>query len=277
MAITVRQVVEEIVRAFPDNGEVDVDLIESAKNFEIDRIDIVAALKEMEEEGLGVFWKGRRGRKTRFIKGAKRIPADIDQLALSLLREEVLTKPKDYIILVSFDECAEKLSTMDSSDCEDILIDLDQYKDRIDAVHFFGGKVTKAVDALKALQDEGLGVFCIGRRGKFSRFICGTNKEEMKNKPKGIALKTSVIEKDSNIKSFNVINGVIFKALEGNGKFPTIKEAIDVARIENISLDIISAEVDKYGYFAEAVYVDKINKNQEHKNEKNHVGVMVED
>ena len=261
MAITVKEIVSEIVSAFPENGEVEVDLIEKAKNYEIDRIDIVAALKEMEAEGYGVFWKGRRGKKTRFIKGAKRVPASVDQIALGLLRDEVSTKPKDHVILVSLDECIEK-----AEDDEDSLKELEQYKCHVDAAHFFGGKVAKAVDALKVLQDEGLGVFIIGRRGKLSRFVCGITKDEMKNKPKGIMLKAAIVEKVTDTKSFNVINGVIFKAPDG--KYPTIKDAMEGANIENISVDIISAEVDKYGYFAEAVYIDKVNKNQEVKVEK---------
>jgi len=237
MAITVKEIVQDIVSEFPADGEIDVEHVMEF-NDGIERIDVVNAMKALEFEGQGILWKGRRGKKTRFIKGAKRTIVEIDKEDLQQFEEHMDTMAKGDTILVSFDECEKRLK-----DDPELKEELEKYRGQKD-VSFFFGKTTSAVDALKHLQHENRGTFIIGRRGKFSRFIVGMSKQDLIAKPKGLIL-TNIEEEQKPVR-YDIKNNVIFKTYDG--QFISIKDAINELGTE-ISEELIAKELDDCGFF----------------------------
>jgi len=247
----VKNIIEQIIDKFPNNSTITVEQIIEISNGEIDRIDIVNVFSCMEEEELGVFWRGRRGKQSRFVKGARRVSPAVNKVQLDNLREYIKTKvEKGNAVLVSYEDCFEK-----AGDDPDLASELEQYKDHVDGAWFFGGKISKAVDALKILQEEGLGTFVIGRRGKFSRFIYGVSKEELKAKPKGMILSNDIenVEKPVSINveyenpGYNIVRGLILPA-KFSGNYKTLGEVIEAA---NISVDIeeVAEQIKKNNYY----------------------------
>lgn len=237
MPITVKQIVGEIVASFK-GSEIEVEYIEKAKNDEIERSQIVNALKELEADGLGVFMVGRRKKSSRFIKGVKRAQNIINKDSLDKLREEINKLSQGDVMLASFNDAKERAN-------EDQLAELEDYKDKICASQFFNDNTAKAVDALKLLQEEGLGSFVIGRRGKFSRFVKGVSKDELQTRPKGLIPVEDFIIEERNPK-YNVIHNLILRTYD-SGEFDNLHEAMNKLNIEDSQE--VESSINKLGYY----------------------------
>jgi hypothetical protein len=235
MAITVREIVEGIINE-NENTEVDVDFLEEVTE-KIDRVDIVEALKQMEDEGLGIFMKGRRGKKSRFVKGVQRAKNILNKESLDNLREAIKNLNDQDVMLASFPDCEEKAT-------EDQIDELGEYRGKPYASQFFNDNTSKAVEALKLLQREGLGSFLIGRRGKFSRFVKGVSKDELQNRPKGIIPKESIVEERD--PKYMVVHNIILKNYD-EGEFDSLPEAMNSLGVDDESL--VKESINKLGYY----------------------------
>jgi len=233
MTITVKQIVVDIIDNIPNKSEIEVDNLIEIKNNEIDRVDIIRALQEMEKEELGVFIKGRRGKKSRFVKGMVRTFTPISEESLSLLKEEVSQLNQGDVMLASLSYCKKNAS-------EEQLTELKEFEDKADASKFFNDNILKAIDALKILETKNFGTFIIGRRGKFSRFIKGISKDELQNRPKGLAVSEEKIIK------YSIISNVILRTFD-EGQFDNLHDAMVTLNVDDV--DAVQKSIKVLGYY----------------------------
>lgn len=237
--ITVKQIVEDIVSNFENKSEIEVQYIVELNENKIDRGDIVRAFQQMEDEGLGVFMKGRRGKPSRFVKGMTRTKNHINKEFLDNLREEVIKLNNGEVMLASFTDCEEKADTREQ------LLELESFQNKCHAAQFFDDNTAKAVDALKVLQQEGLGSFIIGRRGKFSRFVKGVSKDELQARPKGLVPKEESIIEERDPK-YEVVNNIILRTFD-EGEFDNLNDAMNKINVNDF--DEVNNSINKLGYF----------------------------
>lgn len=213
--------IEKIFELCPD--------LDSERNY----MGVIRALKALEETGAGVFAIGRRGRKSRFIKGAIRIKSKLDQAEVDLVKSfvEKLTD-NQFIILNSNNELV-----LDN-------VVLYKTKDR-----------TAMIEIFKMLESNGLGYFIIGRRGAQSRFA-KTSAKANKNKvfiPNDKAPSKEEI-KTEQVCRYNVINNVLFQCVGIDGGYNTVEEVMKVANIEDkFDVSYVKEHLSKFGYFSPAV------------------------
>jgi hypothetical protein len=237
--VTVKQIVEGIIAEFENKAEIEVQYIVEMNEEKIDRSDIVKAFQQMEEEGVGTFMKGRRGKPSRFVKGMTRAKNPINKEALDALREEIQKLNHGDAMLASLIDCEEKAET------EEQLCELEEFKGKSHAAQFFDDNTAKAVDALKILQKEGLGSFIIGRRGKFSRFIKGVSKDELQSRPKGLVPKEESIIEERDPK-YEVVRNIILRTFD-EGKFDNLHDAMIEADVDD--LEKVKDSIQRLGYF----------------------------
>jgi len=237
--VTVKQIVEDIVDKFNNKAEIEVQHIFELNGNKIDRADIVKAFQQMEEEGIGTFMKGRRGKPSRFIKGMARTKNNINKESLNNLKEELKKLNTGEAMLVSFIDCKEKSNT------EEQLCDLESFEEKPCAAQFFDNNIIKTVDALKMLQQEGFGSFIIGRRGKFSRFVKGVSKEELQTRPKGLVPKEDLIIEEREPK-YEIINNIILRTFD-DGKFDNLNDAMNEINVDDF--EKVKNSINELGYF----------------------------
>ncbi|MFZ4768636.1 MAG: hypothetical protein ACOYLO_00550 [Ferruginibacter sp.] len=225
MANEVKVMIENFIRNSKQQEILVEDIFDEYEDFdpERNRIDVLMALRMLEQEKLGVLAVGRRGKKTRFIKGAIRVKSNIDENKLNNLKEVIGSMIDNQILLLEEDG--------------NLTIDTVQV--------YTGDKRTTTIDYLKTLEEEGLGTFIIGRRGGMSRFIKGAAKNSAKNKTFVIAAPIEQVQK-----TFNIINDVIFQ--HENGKYQTISEILEATGFiyDQEKIQIIQTDLDKLGYYS---------------------------
>lgn len=143
----------------PCGIEIVVDVIaEKFTNF--NRNHILVALKELEKEKVGYFIPGRKGAKSRFCFGVKKqkvINSRVSVLisALTKLIESKKKTANDSQIVIYTDDLIKKFSSRD------------------------------IIDAFSIMENNGLGIYLVGRKGNKSRFEVGRTREETKHKTVG--------------------------------------------------------------------------------------------
>jgi len=237
--VTVKQIVEEIVAGFDNKSEIEVQYIVDLNEDKIDRADIVKAFQQMEEEGVGTFMKGRRGKPSRFVKGMTRAKNPINKESLDRLREEIDKLNQGEVMLASFTDCEEKAET------EEQKYELEEFENKPHAAQFFDGNTAKAVDALKVLQKEGLGSFIIGRRGKFSRFVKGVSKDELQARPKGLVPKEESVIEERDPK-YEVVHNIILRTFD-EGTYDNLHDAMIEANVDDV--EAVKNSILELGYF----------------------------
>lgn len=248
---TVKEIIEKVIMSSPED-DVEVDtIIEQFPEF--DRIDIVSAMKMLELEKVGVLIVGRRKKKSRFRRGYMRLPTNLDKESLELLRNCILTLDKGTEFPLDGSGSFSR-----------------------NATEFFHGNKNHAVEALKLLETEGLGVFLIGRRKLFSRFIKGICRDDLLNKTKTTTLvkivketsnvidffvKEQALEEvnreeqsleviDSSLSRYTIISGIMFKSDLGEIEdgFPSIEEALSQAGYCNMDLKKLNDDLVENGF-----------------------------
>ena len=265
MANEVKNIIQELVQN-ANESEISVEFVE--EHFpEFDRVDIVAALRQMEGDGLGVLAVGRRGKKTRFIKGGERIIGDLNVDKFNMLQGFVASM-QDNEELVLDKEDKETVLTVNGAEL---------YRDK---------NRTWIIDYLRILEQTGWGMFLIGRRSGKSRFIKGAtrkdnkmkcffpakklegfviNKEEIDKMTSGYAdIKEVSIFDDKPIASppkkpasslqkgckFNFVNNVVFKMMpEDNQGFDTVEEVMKAANLD-CDVEYVKDQLSKFGFFS---------------------------
>jgi hypothetical protein len=236
--ITVKSIVEKVIQE-SKSEDIEIDsVLDQYPDF--DRVDVVNAMKALQHENLGVLVVGRRNKKTRFRKGYMRVPVGLNQSNLDQLRN-----------------CLSTLKHGTEFPLED------GHGSTQNATEFFQGNKNHALEALKQLESEGLGLFLIGRRGGYSRFVVGLSREEFSNKAKTSLVKMVPIKNDNvvelhtveqktsldktnNVK-YTVVSGIMFKSEEADEEgYASVKEA----------LDSVGCEVDDLDKLCEALEVD---------------------
>jgi len=220
--ITVKSIVEKLIQE-SKSDDVEVDSV-MEQYPEFDRVDIVNAMKALQQDNLGVLVVGRRNKKTRFRKGYMRVPVGLNQTSLDQLRN-----------------CISTLKHATEFPLED------GHGSVQNATEFFQGNKNHALEALKQLESEGLGLFLIGRRGGHSRFIVGLSREEFANKVKTSLVKitpknTNVVELhtavnegkveyktlDKDSVKYTIVSGIMFKSEEADDEgYSSVQEALD--------------------------------------------------
>lgn len=253
MTTTVKEIVEKLIMSTPTD-DIEVDTIENQFP-EFDRVDIVSAMKILESEKVGVLIVGRRNKKTRFRRGYMRLPTGINKCSLEQLRNcvSVLNRGTEF--------------PLDSTGGS-----------QQNATEFFVGNKNHAIEALKTLESEGLGVFLIGRRGSFSRFVVGVCRDDLINKTKTTLVKipkqsynvidihsnvqeqiqeenlvqehvnVKSIEEDSNSR-YTIISGIMFKSdLEDDDGFSSVDEALEQSGYSNVDLNKLHNALNENGF-----------------------------
>lgn len=231
MAGEVKQMILAYINDYSDI-EVPIDEIIEEFGTKLTRIDVLAALRELENDKIGVLAVGRRGKQTRFIKGATRVRAQINESAMTNLRETVDGLKNGEILSL---ETAEEL---------------------------FDNK-NQTLDALKILQEEGVGRFYIGRRGGESRFVKGVNSGANNN---GGILKSKMFvvgqqssggstqmppQVTNKSEQFVVYNNILIKTHNiKHTAFNSLKDAIGSldGLIDNIDVSVIEDKVKTNGF-----------------------------
>ena len=245
MANEVKMMVEEIIEAYNTGAQIEVNVFAEAFQAggkDIDHIDILNALKAMESEGKGVLYLGRRKKPTRFIKGASRPnPA-------TLVNEDKITA------LYNFMKSQSANAEIKVNDIEN------RFSTR-----------TEAINALKYMESQNVGIFLIGRRGAESRFVIGTTREAFQQKARGIIMpsvdplpspqtgpfttnpvfpqtyKPTPVED-----KYNFANNVIFKCATGH----TLEEIVEIWQL-NIDLDMLKTTMESSSFYVVSQTVDK--------------------
>jgi len=238
MANEVRTLVEEIIEAYPVGAQIPVDDIEDslrANGKDIEHADIYNALREIQNTtDKGVLVLGRRQKPTRFCKGFMRVSPTLNQTDLTTLRADIMAveKGKDYPL------------------------------DKAEAI--FNDRA-KAIEALRSLETEGLGVFLIGRRGGTSRFTVGISRDEMSNKSKAVIMPShklaspktgpfadppTLSNEASNPKpelKYQYMNNLIFKTPFGS--HDTIESVLEMIGYAGDRVEHIKQNLELYGHF----------------------------
>ena len=250
MANEVKSMVEEIVEAYNSGAQIEVDVFADAFRADgkkIDHIDILNSLKALEKEGKGVLYLGRRKKKTRFIKGASRPnPANlVGEDKVKSLYEFMMTQGVNAEIKV--DDILEMFTTR-----------------------------TEAINALKYMESQNVGIFLIGRRGADSRFIIGTTREAFQQKARGIIMpsvdplpapqngpfaanpifppiRANVPVEDK----YNFANNIIFKVPNGH----SLDELVEIWGL-NIDLDKVKTDLASSGFYVVSQLSDKKSDSQ---------------
>ena len=248
MANEVRQMVKDLVLATQKEELTVDDIFAIYTDFdpERNRIDVLSALRGLEVEGLGVLAVGRRGKFTRFIKGAKRIRSNINADIQSSINN-IITNMQDSKELV--------LEKNGDSTIDGVVI-------------YHNDNRSQVIECVKDFEQKEMGVFIIGRRGGQSRFIKGVKRaeiikhksEKVQPKPQPSIIINSIMDKCDLQKvptipktevptRYNIINNVVFKCAEGG--FGTIEELIKQNNIaEKFEPKTIEENLEKFGYFS---------------------------
>jgi len=270
MANEVKNIIQELVQNAVES-EISVEFVE--EHFpEFDRVDIVAALRQMEGDGLGVLAVGRRGKKTRFIKGGERIIGDLDVQKLEMLKGFIASMQDNEELV------------LDKRDKETVLT--------VNGIELYTDKNrTWIIDYLRILEQIGLGMFLIGRRSGKSRFIKGASRKDNKlkcfipaKKLEGFIInkiertaenaadcleikEVSIFDKkpaDAPKRApggckFNFVNNVVFKMLADDTQgYDTVEEVMRAAKLENsCDVEYVKEQLSKFGYFSIAEIASK--------------------
>jgi len=228
MANEVKRMVEEFIKS-TDQVEISVDdILEQYPEFDPDRnrVDILAALRMLENDKLGALAVGRRGKKTRFIKGAMRIKSSIDENRFNILKSII----------------------ENMSDQQELVLEANDSLTIHGGVVYDNDKRMRVIDYLKTFEENGLGVFIIGRRGGMSRFIKGGTRNSIKNKTFVIEEQVEPIQNFS--KKYNLVNDVIFQ--HENGKYNSINDVLNAAGVmcNDEEKNGVQKELEALGYYA---------------------------
>lgn len=236
MSITVKQIVEKYVsQSTKEDIEIE-EILEAHPEFS--RLDVVNSLKALESEKVGVLVVGRRQKRTRFRKGYMRAPLSLNENYMNNLRNEVLSLDDGTELFLE--------NTQNSSTY---------------AVKFFHGNKNQTVEALKQLEQEGLGVFLIGRRGSYSRFVKGLSREEflakttksnlIKIPTQPVVVEIPKVEKKTVIQKYTVVSGIVFKSdpEDTDDGFDTLEEALNSVDYYTNDFDKIQTDLDNNGFY----------------------------
>ena len=269
MANEVRVLVEDLISAYPEGAQIPIDDVEEAlrasgKN--IDRADIYNALKEIQNTtNAGVLVLGRRQKPTRFCKGYIRTTQKLDETAMNTLKTEMSNIQKGNEM-------------------------------PLDKVETIFGDRSKAIEALRVMENDGLGVFLIGRRGGSSRFVVGVCRDELTAKSKAViiparkhpepkdgpfadpptAVANGVAPVMPNLK-FQRVGSVLFKTPIGGSD--TIEEVLAMYGYNGDKTDYIKESLELYGHFNMANLDDgnNVSSNIDKSNVENEDGAGAED
>ena len=251
---TVKEIVEQVIISSTED-DIEVNTIENLHP-EFDRVDIVNAMKALEVEKVGVLIVGRRNKKTRFRRGYMRLPTELNKNSVEQLKNCILTLDRGSEF------------PLDSTD-----------GNQQNATRFFNGNKNHAVEALKALEAEGLGVFLIGRRGGLSRFVVGVCRDDLLNKTKSTLVKisnitsnvidihtsaqvqkTEILEQElpshqdklneaQDGSRYNVISGIMFKSdLADDEGFSSVEDALEQSGYLNMDLNKLYRDLNENGF-----------------------------
>ena len=248
MTTTVKEIVEKLI-ASSSEDDIEVNTIEN-KFPEFDRVDIVNAMKALEVEKVGVLIVGRRNKKTRFRRGYMRLPSELNKNSVEQLKNHVLSLSRGTEFLLESEDDSQQTAS-----------------------RFFLGNKNHAVEALKSLESEGLGVFLIGRRGSVSRFVVGVCRDDLLNKTKTTLVKISkqtnnvidihastqeqkqeIVPAQENVNEqsssrYTVISGIMFKSdLEDDDGFASVEEALEQSGYSNIDMNKLYNDLNENGF-----------------------------
>ncbi len=224
MSGEVKKIISDIIMQSEDNEITLASIQEMHKD--IDKVDIIAVLRELEQENLGVLAVGRRGHPTRFLKGHERVIGNVPPNQLEAFRNKINEMQNNETIEVT------------------------------EALDLFSNKKTVVIDAMKVLEKEGLGLFLIGRRGSKSRFVKG--KSIIRNKiffpasEKQNPVSQTKQTTSSSVK-YNVANNLLFGMSGISGGFDSIEEALQAEGI-SADADTVKQELSKAGFVNLADY-----------------------
>lgn len=229
MANEMRNMIEKLLNETKDELSVD-DIFDAYPDFdpEKNRTDVLNILRAFEKDGLGVLAIGRRNKKTRFIKGAKRVKTQVDKNIIESVKQIISNMIPDQELFVE--------------NTNNLVLDNNP-------VYKFNNRV-EIIECLKTFDEVGAGRFIIGRRGAKSRFVKNAAveiKEEVSAQP--TPPHQQVQENIPQESHYMIVNNVLFESKDG--KFESIIDALkSVDAIDKFDVDNINKSIKENGYFA---------------------------
>jgi len=223
MANEVKFLIKDLIINSANDETTITDIFKKYSDFDAERnrTDVLLALRQLEAEGLGVLAVGRRGKPTRFIRGAVRVDININ----AAIQEKIKK-------IVSVMEVGKTLVLENDGN-----LTIDNFLVAVETNR------VQVIECLKLFQKENLGLFIIGRKGGKSRFL---KKEAIPEEP--------VLQTEENNESditYNVINNVLFKSAYIKTGYPSIEAAdAELNLHELFDMELLKSNLSEFGYFS---------------------------